>query len=96
MDNSQAKTVDDFRAQQARQDAVDRLQAAVNHLQRSTYELEIYIEQIKSAQEDKQRSDVMSWAISSITCNIMPNLRVEMLARSQADLAVAVASKDQL
>ena len=69
MDNSQAKTVEDFRGQQARRDAVDRLQAAVNHLQRSTYELEIYIERIKSAQDDKQRSDVMSWAISYITCN---------------------------
>jgi hypothetical protein len=40
MDNEKTKTVADFQAQQARQDAVDRLQTAVNHLQRSAYELE--------------------------------------------------------
>ena len=95
MDNEQTKTVADFRAQQVRQDAVTRLQAAVNHLQRSAYELEIYIERLKNAEDDIQRSHVMCWAINYVSNNILLGMRVEMLATSQAELAVAAASKAQ-
>lgn len=75
-------------ANYARQQAQERLQDAVNLLQRSAYDIEVYAEKFESAQDDKQRAQVINWAISHLVSNILPNFRIDLLANSQADLSV--------
>jgi hypothetical protein len=70
----------------ARQQAHERLQDAINLLQRSAYDMEVYAEKLEAAQGDKERAQVVNWAISHLVCNILPNFRIDLLANSQADL----------
>ena len=67
--------------------AKDRLQDAVNTLQRSMYELEVYIERFDQAETERERSQVVNWAVNYLVCSITPNLRIDLLADSQAQLA---------
>ncbi|MFM7011217.1 MAG: hypothetical protein ACKO0Z_18145 [Betaproteobacteria bacterium] len=74
-------------ANYVRERAQERLQDAINHLQRSAYELEVYEEKLAAADDDKHRAQVINWAINHIVSNILPNFRIDLLATSQADLA---------
>jgi len=67
--------------------AKERLQDAVNTLQRSMYELEVYIERFDEADTERERSQVVNWAVNYLVCSITPNLRIDLLADSQAQLA---------
>ncbi len=69
-----------------REKATERLQDTINFLQRSVYDLEQYAEKLEAAEDDRQRALVMNWAISHLICNILPNLRIDLLANSQAEL----------
>lgn len=84
------KTVDsDFQiieANYAREKATERLQDAINTLQRSAYDLELYAEKLEDAIDDKHRAQVINWAINHLVCNILPNFRIDLLASSQAEL----------
>ena len=75
-------------AKSARATASERLQAAINHLQRSMYDMERYQEKLAEAASDRERALVLNWAINHLICNIQPNLRIDLLATSQAELAV--------
>lgn len=77
-----------IQAKQTRKLAQERLQAAINTLQRSMYEMECYVERLEAADSDSERAWVMNGAINHLVCNIQPNLRVDLLAESQAELAV--------
>lgn len=74
-------------ANYARQQAQERLQDAINLLQRSAYDMEVYAEKLEAAQGDKERAQVVNWAISHLVSNILPNFRIDLLANSQADLS---------
>ena len=67
--------------------AKQRLQDAVNTLQRSMRELEAYIERFDQADNDRERSQIVNWAVNYLVCSITPNLRIDLLADSQAQLA---------
>jgi DNA-binding transcriptional regulator YbjK len=67
--------------------AKERLQDAVNTLQRSMYELEVYIERFEQADTERERSQIVNWAVNYLVCSITPNLRIDLLADSQAQLA---------
>ncbi len=67
--------------------AKERLQDAVNTLQRSMRELEAYIERFDQAGNERERSQIVNWAVNHLVCNITPNLRIDLLADSQAQLA---------
>lgn len=73
--------------------AKERLQDAVNTLQRSMYELEVYIERFEQADTERERSQIVNWAVNHLVCNITPNLRIDLLADSQAQLAVLAVEK---
>lgn len=77
-----------IQAKQTRKLAQERLQAAINTLQRSMYEMECYVERLEAADSDSESAWVMNGAINHLVCNIQPNLRVDLLAESQAELAV--------
>jgi hypothetical protein len=55
------------------------------------YEMECYQDKLAEATTDGERSQVLNWAINHLICNIQPNLRIDLLAASQAELAVTAA-----
>jgi hypothetical protein len=74
-------------AQQVREIAKQRLQSAINSLQRAMYDLEVYADKYDNASTDYDRAKVVNYAINHLYCNIQPNLRIDLLADSQAELA---------
>ena len=77
-------------AQQVREIARKRLQSAINSLQRAMYDLEVYADKYDNAGTDYERAKVVNYAINHLYCNIQPNLRIDLLADSQAELAKLV------
>ena len=73
--------------QQVREQAKQRLQSAINSLQRAMYDLEVYADKYDNAGTDYERAKVVNYAINNLYCNIQPNLRIDLLADSQAELA---------
>ena len=73
--------------QQVREQAKQRLQSAINSLQRAMYDLEVYADKYDNAGTDYERAKVVNYAINHLYCNIQPNLRIDVLADSQAELA---------
>ena len=88
--NTQAEILA-IEANYAREKAQERLQAAINQLQRSMYDMECYADKLAAAENDRERAQAMNWAINHLVCNIQPNLRIDLLAQSQAELAVLAA-----
>ena len=77
----------ELQAQQVREIAKERLQSAINSLQRAMYELEVYSDKFDNASTDYERGKVVNYAINHLYFNIQPNLRIDLLADSQAELA---------
>jgi hypothetical protein len=77
----------ELQAQQVREIAKERLQSAINSLQRAMYDLEVYSDKLDNASTDYDRAKVINYAINHLYCNIQPNLRIDLLADSQAELA---------
>ncbi len=73
--------------QLVRTEAKERLQSAINSLQRAMYDLEVYADKYDNAGTDYDRAKVINYAINHLYCNIQPNLRIDLLADSQAELA---------
>ena len=76
-----------IQAQQTRKLAEERLQAAINTLQRSMYEMECFAERLEAADSNAERGWVMNSEINYLVTGIQPNLRIDLLAQSQAELA---------
>ena len=91
MDNDTQTARLALEAKSTRTIASERLQAAINLLQRSMYDMECYAEKLDAANSDRERSQVLNWAINHLVCNIQPNLRIDLLAASQAEMAVLAA-----
>ena len=81
------KELQEISAQQVRDMAKERLQSAINLLQRAMYALEVYADKFDNAATDYERGKVMNYAVNHLYCNIQPNLRIDLLADSQAELA---------
>ena len=81
------KELQEIAAQQVREIAKERLQSAINSLQRAMYDLEVYSDKFDKASTDYERGKVINYAINHLYCNIQPNLRIDLLADSQAELA---------
>lgn len=69
-----------------RQQTHKRLQAAINCLQLNMFELECCLEKLDAAANDVQRAEIINAAINHLVTGSQPNLRIDLLARSQAEL----------
>jgi hypothetical protein len=87
MTSNQATELAAYEAKHAREQAVQQMQEAINHLQRTHYEMDRYLERMEEAATDRERAQILNWSINHLVCNIMPNLRIDLLANSQAALA---------
>lgn len=79
--------LDTLMRQMAEQKAKDALLTARSTLERSLRELDHYIERLDVAETAHDRSQVMNWALNALACNITPNLRLDLIANAQAELA---------
>ena len=79
--------IQELKEQQVREIARERLQSAINSMQRAMYDLEVYADKFDNAGTDYERGKVLNYAINHLYCNIQPNLRIDLLADSQAELA---------
>jgi hypothetical protein len=88
------KEINAINAKQVREMAKQQLLSAINSLQRAIHEMEVYSDKFDNANTDYERAKVLNYAINHLYCNIQPNLRIDLLADSQAELAkleVAIA-----
>ena len=76
-----------LKANYERTQARKHLQSAINRLQRSMYDLECCLENLEAAENDAERAKALNAAINPLVCNMQPNLRIDLLAESQAELA---------
>ena len=76
-----------LKAEHTRQQAHKRLQSAITCLQRNKYSMECLLEKLDTAKDDAERAQVMNSAINHLVTGIQPNLRIDLLADSQSELA---------
>ena len=76
-----------LKAEHTRQQANQRLQAAINCLQCNMYSMECLLEKLDTAKDDAERAQVMNSAINHLATGIQPNLRIDLLPDSQSELA---------
>jgi len=79
--------LDTLMRQMTEQKAKDDLLIARSTLERSLRELDHYIERLDTAETPHDKSQVMNWALNALACNITPNLRLDLIANAQAELA---------
>ena len=79
--------LDTLMRQMTEQKAKDALLTARSTLERSLRELDHYIERLDMAETPHDKSQVMNWALNALACNITPNLRLDLIANAQAELA---------
>ena len=75
--------VDTLMRQMAEQQAKDALLAACATLERSLCELDQYIVRLEAAETFREKSQLMNWALNALACNIMPNVRLDMIANAR-------------
>lgn len=79
--------LDTLMRQMTEQKAKDALLTARSTLERSLRDLDHYIERLDAADSMHDKSQVMNWALNALACNITPNLRLDLIANAQAELA---------
>jgi hypothetical protein len=79
--------LDTLMRQMTEQKAKDALLTARSTLERCLRELDHYIERLDTAETPHDKSQVMNWALNALACNITPNLRLDLIANAQAELA---------
>ena len=77
------------------QQAAERMQDAVNTLERGIDEMQRYIQLFEQATKDGERSNVVNRFLTYLASGITPNIRFDLLADSQAQLAVFAALRQQ-
>ncbi len=87
MDSYTKEQIKTHKQKYACESARERLQDSINTLQRAMYELERYAEKFDEAESNVDRAKVLNHSINHLVCNIQPNLRIDLLAHSQAELA---------
>ena len=75
-------------ARYIRDKAQRHLQSAIDSLQSNIDEMQGYLGRLDAATTDAERAWVMNSAINHLASSIHPNLWVDLLAESQAELAV--------
>lgn len=69
-----------------REIARERLQDAIKTLDRAKEDLERCLENFIDAETDRERARQLNYAINYLVSNIQPNVRIDLLAHSQAEL----------
>ena len=81
------KTEHEFIADMTRKNARESLINARKILERALQEMDSYVAQFDDATTDGDRAKVLNWTINHLVSSIQPNLRIDMLANHQCELA---------
>lgn len=71
----------------AQKRAAERLDEIVDQIERFKREVQRYADRYAEAEDNAERAKVINWTIHHITTNLMCNLRIDLLADSQAALS---------
>jgi hypothetical protein len=89
-------TLEQLQAQYNDKNALDALGTARSTLEAAIRELDRYAERLGDANSSFDKADIMNWALNHLACSIMPNLRLELIAKAQAEfLRAAQAEKSK-
>ena len=83
----------DYYARQADSDARDALTNARATMQRALSELENYIDRYDNAEQLKEKADIINWTLNHLATYVPNNVRLDVIASSQARLMRADAMK---
>jgi hypothetical protein len=75
-----------FNAKYERENARERMQDAINTLNRAKEDLQRCMANFDDAENDRERARQVNYAINYLVTNIQPNIRIDLLAHSQAEL----------
>ena len=67
--------------------AAERLDEIVDQIERFKREVQRYADRYAEAEDNAERAKIVNWTIHHITTNLMCNLRIDLLADSQAALS---------
>ena len=76
-----------FLQQREDDNARQALLNARSTLERSMRDLDHHLERLEAATTDQDKSRVMNSVLRDLTYNILPNLRLDLIADAQADFA---------
>jgi hypothetical protein len=90
------KTERDYLIDAAQRNAREAMIQARSTLERSLRELDRYAKRFERAESLYDKADVMNGLLNELASNIMPNLRLDLIASAQAELVRVheVASAD--
>lgn len=71
----------------AHQQARAAFKNARSTLEHALRELDRFAERFDEAASNAEKAQVMNWALNHLACNITPNLRLDLIANAQAELA---------
>ena len=86
-ENLPMKTEHEFVAEMTRKNARESLMNARNTLERALQDMESFVAQFDVAATDGDRAKILNWTINHLVSSIQPNLRIDMLADRQSELA---------
>lgn len=83
------KTERDYLIDAAQRNAREALAQARSTLERALRELDRYTARFDEAESLRDKADVMNWTLNTLASSILPNLRLDLIASAQAELARA-------
>jgi len=83
------KTERDYLIDAAQRNAREAIAQARSTLERSLRELDRYAERFEGAETVHDQAKTMNWLLNELASNILPNLRLDLIASAQAELARA-------
>jgi hypothetical protein len=83
-DDNENTTAADMINQLKHQNAREALVYARSILERAIREIDTYIGYLDKADHNSKKAQIMNWALHYLTCNILPNVRLDLIANAQA------------
>lgn len=77
----------DYEIHSATRDGEEALANAIAALERAKIELERYASRYAEGETPADKAQALNWAINHLAANILPNLRIDLIADAQARLA---------
>jgi hypothetical protein len=84
---SNNQSVTDMIDQLKQQNAREALVYARDILKRAIREIDTYIDYLDKAENNSKRAQIMNWALYYLVCNILPNVRLDLIANAQAEFS---------
>lgn len=85
--NTNTPSVAEMSDQLNQQKGREALLYARNILDRAIREIDTYIDYLDKADSNRKRAQIMNWALHYLACNILPNVRLDLIANAQAELS---------